>query len=632
MIFQEKQIDGRNQWGRVNRFLMLAIFVLFSTMIVLGGLSLAQVVENPGPLGDITSIGNADLDIPPPLLEDIPEPVGLDQFIQDEAALLKLGKALFWDMQVGSDGIQSCASCHFHAGVDNRIKNEVSPGILATPKDNTFQLGGPNYTLLSTDFPLSTDSNMNDVISSQGVFAVEATDPDGFQINVNGENIKVRRVEPRNTPTIFNAVFNRLQFWDGRAKDQFNGANPSGANPPGNYPVVYRAPVRNAAWEPFDVIQNGNLNDISLASIAVGPVVSVFEMTSEEREFPDVQLVLKKNGHKLKAVRPLAKQIVSPSDSVLGDSSRFPKLGLQDHDYAAIIQQAFKREWWDSNRKQDGYTLIEQNFSLYWGLAIREYLATLKADSGINAHTPFDRYQAGDETALTPQEISGLQIFTDNVANGGGNCSTCHVIPEFTRASVRRTLAQENLNGLAKNATVGANGFFTNYGVRRPGDDPGAGDPNTFPNPTTTPINTFKTPTLRNIALTAPYFHTGRFLTLEQLVDFYNDGRNDGVAQRANPLGLTQQQKEDLIVFLRCGLTDERVLYDKAPFDHPQLFVPNGHPGDENSVTENKKSGNATDDLMEIPAVGANGAAAPISSDNFDVKLSVPQAQCPASP
>ncbi|MBT8342997.1 MAG: c-type cytochrome [Desulfatitalea sp.] len=632
MIVYKNRIKGRYRWTRVTRFLMSAILVSVSTIMATGSLFWAQAVENPGPLGNVTSVANATLDIPPPLLEDVPEPTGLDQFVKDRAALLKLGKALFWDMQVGSDGIQACASCHFHAGADNRIKNQVSPGVLADPKDTTFQLGGaPNYTLMNTDFPLSTDSDMNDTVSSQGVFSGEPIDPDGFQINVNGVIIKVRRVEPRNTPTVINAVFNRLQLWDGHAKDQFNGVTPFGANPQGNYPVVYRAPTRHADWEPFDIIQDGGLNNTSLASIAVGPVTSLFEMTSEERTFPDVQLVLKKNGHKLKSVRPLAKQIVSPTDSVLGTSSRSPKLGLIDKDYAAIIEQAFKREWWDSNVKQDGYTLIEQNFSLYWGLALQEYLSTLKADAGPDAGTPFDRYQAGDESALTPQEISGLQIFTDNVANGGGNCSTCHVIPEFTRASVRRTLAQENLNGTAKDSTIAANGFFTNFGVRRPGDDPGAGTSSAFPNPPDTPENTFRAPTLRNIALTAPYMHTGRFSTLEQVVDFYNQGRNDGEVQRAAPLGLTQQQLADLVAFLRCGLTDERVILERAPFDHPQLFVPNGHPGDEHFVTPDK-NGNATDELMEIPAVGGDGVATPISANNFDVKLGVSSIPCPARP
>ena len=53
------------------------------------------------------------------------------QFVVNRTALQQLGKALFWDQQVGSDG-QACASCHFHAGADNRSKNQVNPGFRST--------------------------------------------------------------------------------------------------------------------------------------------------------------------------------------------------------------------------------------------------------------------------------------------------------------------------------------------------------------------------------------------------------------------------------------------------------------------------------------------------------------------
>ena len=58
----------------------------------------------------------------------IPEPATLMNFVKDRKAAINLGKALFWDMQVGGDGMQACASCHFHAGADVRTKNNVNPG------------------------------------------------------------------------------------------------------------------------------------------------------------------------------------------------------------------------------------------------------------------------------------------------------------------------------------------------------------------------------------------------------------------------------------------------------------------------------------------------------------------------
>ena len=68
----------------------------------------------------------------PPSLKTvaIPEPDNLTEFVKDKTAAIALGKTLFWDMQVGRDGIQACASCHFHAGADNRSKNQINSGTL----------------------------------------------------------------------------------------------------------------------------------------------------------------------------------------------------------------------------------------------------------------------------------------------------------------------------------------------------------------------------------------------------------------------------------------------------------------------------------------------------------------------
>src|SRR5689334_3698977 len=55
-----------------------------------------------------------------------PSPLGADRYVQDQAALIALGKALFWDMQAGSDGRTACATCHFHAGADHRLQNQLS--------------------------------------------------------------------------------------------------------------------------------------------------------------------------------------------------------------------------------------------------------------------------------------------------------------------------------------------------------------------------------------------------------------------------------------------------------------------------------------------------------------------------
>lgn len=64
--------------------------------------------------------------------------------------LVQLGYSLFWDMQVGSDGIQACASCHFHMGADHRDANQLSPGILAG--DNLHDVGSPNSVLMAANY------------------------------------------------------------------------------------------------------------------------------------------------------------------------------------------------------------------------------------------------------------------------------------------------------------------------------------------------------------------------------------------------------------------------------------------------------------------------------------------------
>jgi len=116
---------------------------------------------------------------------------------------------------------------------------------------------------------------------------------------------------------------------------------------------------------------------------------------------------------------------------------------------------------------------------------------------------------------------------------------------------------------------------------------------------------TFKVPSLRNVELNGPYFHNGGKATLAQVVDFYDEGgdfdrtTNASKAPAMVPLQLDAAQQKSLVAFL-LALTDDRVRLQQAPFDHPQLFVPNG----DNPV--------GTDNTIEIPAVGAGGSSTPV--------------------
>jgi hypothetical protein len=127
----------------------------------------------------------------------------------------------------------------------------------------------------------------------------------------------------------------------------------------------------------------------------------------------------------------------------------------------------------------------------------------------------------------------------------------------------------------------------------------------------------FKAPQLRNVALTAPYFHNGGQLTLEQVVEFYNRGGDFNSVADLNVMdtdigiiGLTLQEKQDLVDFLRTGLTDPRTAAQSAPFDHPELTTANGETVAGNGYPVRKDPrhpGQAIDNYLHIPATGTKG-------------------------
>ena len=144
----------------------------------------------------------------------------------------------------------------------------------------------------------------------------------------------------------------------------------------------------------------------------------------------------------------------------------------------------------------------------------------------LSQNSQFDRYAAGNFDALTPQQRRGLALFR----SGATRCFECHGAPTF------------------------ASDTFRVVGV--PSDDPGRAG--------VTPDGqqgAFKVPTLRNIALTAPYMHNGSLATLEDVVNFYADGGGhafgvDNVDVFVNGFDLNDQERSDLVAFL-YALTDE---------------------------------------------------------------------------
>jgi cytochrome c peroxidase len=129
---------------------------------------------------------------------------------------------------------------------------------------------------------------------------------------------------------------------------------------------------------------------------------------------------------------------------------------------------------------------------------------------------PYDRFKAGDKTALSEAAQRGMKVFFNKA-----HCSACHTGPSFSDQA------------------------FHNIGVGMESEKCDKGS--------------FKTPTLREIARTAPYMHDGRFATLEEVVDYYDKGGhpNPQLDEEIFPLKFTTQDKADLVTFLKEGLSSD---------------------------------------------------------------------------
>ena len=155
------------------------------------------------------------------------------------------------------------------------------------------------------------------------------------------------------------------------------------------------------------------------------------------------------------------------------------------------------------------------------GRALATYLRTIRSTDA-----PYDRFIAGDAEAMTADQKQGLQTFRTKA-----RCIFCHMEPLFTDEQFQNT----GIAWQAETATYLDDGRFT---VSNQARDRG----------------NFKTPTLREIARTAPYMHDGSLATLEEVVDFYDKGGrpNQNLFPLLRPLGLTAVEKQQLIKFLEA--------------------------------------------------------------------------------
>jgi cytochrome c peroxidase len=610
-------IDQRHNSARTKETVLLRIGIptkiaIASVMILTASLpGTAQARRANRALGPLTGL-------------QPPAPPALDynQVVNNQASLVALGKALFWDSSIGADG-QACASCHFHAGADPRIVNQLNPGLNQQPaQDDSFgdvnhRMGdgtaaGPDITLSPGDFPFHKLANVNnrdsgvtydsnDIVGSEGVFeggpltllqqiklignqdkCSTATSTVFFIGGANGVPINTRKVEPRNTPTNINAVFNYRNFWDGRANNGFNGFNPFGRR-------AYADPTAKVWYTDGTNVHSEllDLPNMSAASQAVGPATSSFEMACLGRTFADI-------GRRVLVRGALLGQAVAPDDSVFSRTAGISLVangaGGLTSQYRDLVHRAFKPTWWQDSRffvvdpatgaisvrplnTVQGYQLDELNFGMFFGFAIDAYERTLISDQ-----TPLDT------KTLSADAQAGQALFKNKAG-----CINCHDGPLLSKAAtfVGDSLF-ETVEHMPMSDTRPAfydNGFY-NIGVRPAFEDVGVGNTDPYGNPLSLtrqfvqspgtsnvgvdqfPVNPcgfevafsnidcsllpaasaaasvriavdglFKAPGLRNVALTPPYFHNGGQKSLADVVAFYNRGGDRRVVGTGDTTG-----------------------------------------------------------------------------------------------
>ncbi len=224
----------------------------------------------------------------------------------------------------------------------------------------------------------------------------------------------------------------------------------------------------------------------------------------------------------------------------LADTTRFPADGKPGDSAFDSMSEA----------DQHAVNIVFANI----GKAIEAYERLL-----MSRNAPFDRFVAGDTEAISPEAKRGLKTFI-----GKGVCILCHDTPTFTdnafhNLGVPQGTLPEDAGRYAGISLLLSDPF--NGGGVYSDDTAVATRILNFLEPIPRHQGEFKTPTLRNVTLTAPYFHTGEFPTLESVIEFNNVGGTVGnfVGQRERtlePLRLSEQEKTDLVEFLET-LTGE---------------------------------------------------------------------------
>ncbi len=211
-------------------------------------------------------------------------------------------------------------------------------------------------------------------------------------------------------------------------------------------------------------------------------------------------------------------------------------------EYVTAFREVFGTDW--------------PHISQAWD-AIAAFERTIVTDA---SKVPFDRFLAGDATAMNEAEQRGRSLF-----EGKANCISCHngalvsdqkfyrtgvpAAPEFSedplyQITLRWELYQKGMPEAEYRA--GADDLGLYHKTKRPDDR-----------------HKFRTPSLRELRWTDPYMHNGYFDTLAEVVEFYNAGGGDGQTAGLQPLDLTAEEKADLVAFLEALSMDEPLILEE---------------------------------------------------------------------
>jgi len=435
--------------------------------------------------------------------------------VRRQTRFLRAGKAL---------PLALCAGVPIALGTVLAVSMAALPPVPVPPENQITEAKRILGKILFFDEQLSTSNAVScstcHVMSSGGADPRLARNPGpNGVVNNNGNNIGDDRISSPGivqsdaaNDFVRNAVFGvNAQLTDRAAPSPINAAYVPNAFWDGRATSTFTDPQTNTV-----AIANGG----ALESQCVAPPVNTTEMAHASYDWLGI-------ADKLNRVKPLDLASALPADvatRLTGNPS-----------YGQLFAAAF------------GDSAITARRIAF---AVATYERTLIADN-----TPWDSFIAGNNAALTPQQINGFNLMQQpppgTPPGTPGSCVVCHAPPLFTDQTFRA------------------------IGVRPPSED--LGRQNVTGN--TNNRGQFKVPSLRNINLQGSFMHNGQFSTLAQVVAFYAHApqapvmNTDNLDPAAAAIRFNPQQQADIVAFLTGGLTDPRVVNQQFPFDRPTLFT-----------------------------------------------------------